>query len=436
MIFPARLKSLIASTLLLLTLTIPNAAQSLGAFDRDSTLTMLTVLKNDLKDNYYDKDFHGLNLDDRFKQAEARVKAATTRDQLMLIVAQSLLDLNDSHTFFVPPSRAAKVEYGWLMQMVGDECYVSAVKPKSDAEAKGLKPGDRIISLDGATPTRTIFWKMLYRYYGLMPSRIVKMIVQSPDDSGPRQLEIASKVQQRAAVTNWGELFMRYLSEEWDIEHDRFFESGSDLLIWKMPTFAVSKEHIDDIMGKARNFKTLVIDLRDNGGGYVETLDRLTSHFFDREVKIGDMKSRKETKPELAKKRSGGPFTGRLIVLVDSSSASASELFARVMQLQKRGTVLGDKTAGAVMTSEYHGHQTGVGNVLYFGASVTIADLIMTDGKSLEKTGVVPDELVLPTGADLAAGRDPGLARAAEIAGVSLTPEKAGTLFPIEWKRQ
>ena len=187
------------------------------------------------------------------------------------------------------------------------------------------------------------------------------------------------------------------------------------------------------MMGKARNFKSLIIDLRGNGGGYVKALEQLSGYFFDREVKIFDEKFRKETKTSKAKPRPD-LFKGNLFVLVDSESASASELFARLIQIEKRGQVIGDRSSGAVMVSRFFDHKSGVGSVLYFGTRVTVADAVMSDGKSLENTGVVPDITMTPDGLDLAAKRDPVLAHAAKLAGVELTPERAGALFPKEWR--
>ena len=76
----------------------------------------------------------------------------------------------------------------------------------------------------------------------------------------------------------------------------------------------------------------------------------------------------------------------------------------------------------------------GVEGFIPFEVSVTNADLIMKDGKSLEHVGVTPDEVILPTGADMAAGRDPVLARAVTILGGTLGPVSAGQVFPVIWK--
>jgi C-terminal processing protease CtpA/Prc len=140
-------------------------------------------------------------------------------------------------------------------------------------------------------------------------------------------------------------------------------------------------------------------------------------------------------KPQVAKTRGDKVFKGQLIVLLDSRSASAAELFARVVQLENRGTVLGDRSAGAVMESRVYPHQSGLDVVAFWALSVTDADLIMGDGKSLEKTGVIADETILPSAADLAAKRDPALARAVELAGIKLDAAKAGSFFPIEWRK-
>ena len=113
----------------------------------------------------------------------------------------------------------------------------------------------------------------------------------------------------------------------------------------------------------------------------------------------------------------------------------SARIFARVMQLEKRGTVIGDRSSGAVMQSKLYPFEMGAESIITYAVSITDADLIMTDGKSLEHVGVTPDELLLPTAADLAAKRDPVMARAAALAGIEMTPEKAGTLFPIEWPK-
>jgi len=408
---------------------IPARAQ-LGPFDRDSAKAMLDTVREDLKKNYYDTNLHGLT-DQRFADADARLKAARTRDELMITIAQVFLDLNDSHSFFLPPFRAARVRYGWEMQMFGEDCLVVEVNPKSDAATKGLKSGDLVLAVDGYRPTRNILWKMNYRYYALMPTRSIRLTVRSPGDAEPREIEVLSKVEKTEARPLYFSNIWRYNSET-RFEDDRFYEQG-DVIVWRMPSFEIDPEHVDLAMKRVSKFKNVILDMRGNGGGYQVTLEHLVGYFFDHDLKIADLKGRKELKPILAKTQGPRTFKGNLIVLIDSESGSAAELLARIVQLQKRGTVIGDRSAGAVMASKSFDHETGVGGTLYYGASITVADVIMSDGASLEKTGVVPDEILLPTAIDLAAHNDPALSRAFTIAGEQLAPEKAGTLFPVEW---
>jgi C-terminal processing protease CtpA/Prc len=324
------------------------------------------------------------------------------------------------------------------MQSFGDDCYVIAVKPKSDAEAKGLKPGDKVLKVDGVAPNRANLWIYQYLYTALAPRPVVNMEVQTAGEP-PRQLEVKAKVQTGRQVRDLTETidFNAYLREQADEAHltdHIFYEVGKDTIIWRMPTFDMENDAVDERIDKVKKFKTLIIDLRRNAGGAVETLQRLVGNLFDHDVTIGDMKLRKESKPMLAKTRGDSGFKGQVIVLVDSGSNSASEVFARVMQLEKRGTVIGDRTGGKVMRSRLYSHQIGLDTVVYYGVSVTDADLIMADGKTLEGTGVTPDELVLPTPDELRAQKDSVLARAVAIAGGTLDPVEAGKLFPFKWK--
>jgi C-terminal processing protease CtpA/Prc len=103
------------------------------------------------------------------------------------------------------------------------------------------------------------------------------------------------------------------------------------------------------------------------------------------------------------------------------------------MQIEHRGKVIGDHSAGAVMEARELDESLGDDYKIYYILSVTSANILMADGKSLENTGVMPDELLIPTAADLAAGRDIVLSHAADLVGLKLDPVAAGKLFPFEW---
>jgi C-terminal processing protease CtpA/Prc len=416
----------------------PVSAQSLSGQDRDRGLIMLKAVRDDIRKNYYDPELRGIDLDARTKAAEERIKQAKSNAEVFGIIAQMLLDFNDSHTMFLPPQRAARIEYGWQLQTFAEDSYVIAVKPKSDAEAKGLKPGDKVLAIDGVAPTRANLWIYQYLYNVLKPRQIVNIQVQSPGEQ-PRQLELKAKVQTGKVIFDFTSShdfnsYRRDLEDEFRMNAHRFVEVGNDIMIWRLPSFDLSEDGVDEYVDKVKKAKTLILDLRRNGGGAVETLRRLVGNLFDRDITIGDQKLRKESKPMIAKTRGDGGFKGNLIVLVDSNSGSASEVLARVVQLEKRGTVLGDRTAGKVMRSRIHPHQIGLDTVVFYAVSVTDADLIMADGKSLENVGVTPDELLLPTADDLRSQKDSVLSRAIAMAGATLDPVEAGKLFPFKWK--
>lgn len=411
------------------------AAQGFDKLERDGMKDILKIVKAEVKENYYDTTYHGIDLDARFKKADDRLNQVTSTSQALGVIAQVLLDFSDSHLFFSPPPTTLQVEYGWRMQAIGDNVFVTQVKPGSDADKKQLKPGDQIIAINGFKPARDDIWKMLYFYNALSKRDVMSLIVQSPGAEAPKTLDIKSDLTKSARMMSlqYAKQFWGYYDEEND-KH-RFQLIGDAVTIWRMPTFEYDPDQVDSLVGRVKPGSSLILDLRGNSGGYVKTMERMVSNFIDKDVKIADRVGRKKLDPSVAKTRGKSAFTGKMIILVDSGSASAAEIFAKVMQLEGRAKVLGDVSAGAVMESIYHPRELGDQSVIPFGISVTHADVIMSDGKSLEHVGVTPDELILPTGADLAAGRDPVLARAVELLGASITPETAGKLFKYYWAR-
>jgi C-terminal processing protease CtpA/Prc len=411
----------------------------ISKFERDEVLQMLNTISDDVKKHYYDPKLHGIDWNENVKNFRQRIEDAASLNRGLSEVAAALDVLNDSHAFFLPPARPYKHDYGWKIGMVGEQCMVLRVRPESDAEKKGVKPGDQLMSLNGFAPARDNLWKMNYVYNVLRPQPALRVSLRS--SVGERkEVEVVAAVRQLPKTRDltgggiWD--YIRDLETEGHLQRMRWMEIEGGVMILRFPGFFFTQGQVDDVMKKARKGQALIIDLRGNGGGSVETLKEFIGNLFDHEVKIADRVMRDNSKPLLAKSGGKDAFAGKLVVLVDSMSGSASEILARVIQIEKRGIVIGDQSAGAVMEARRYSYKIGFETGLFYGASITDADLIMTDGKSLEKVGVTPDERLLPTAADLAEGSDPVLARAVQLAGGKISPQAAGKLFPYEWPKE
>jgi len=408
-------------------------AQGLDRLEKSRMKDMLNTLKKDIKNNYYDTNYHGIDLEKRFKEAEDKLDKATSSNQGLGIIAQVLMDFNDSHLFFRPPPTTVAVEYGWRMRAIGDKVYITKVKPGSDADAQGVKPGDQILAVNNFPVNRKELWKIDYYYNTLSKRDKLILSLLSPGQEKPRDVALKAQLknlQNTITFTQYYRLGEGFYNEENDKER---WAVSDQVTVWKMPSFEFDPALVDGYVGRAKGSAALILDLRGNPGGYVPTLEALVGNVIDHDIIISQEVGRKKMDPSKAKSRGKSAFSGKLIVLIDSDSGSAAEIFAKVIQLEKRGTVLGDVSAGAVMTSRSFDEEQGDENVIFYGASIPIADVIMSDGKSLEHVGVTPDELILPTPADMAAGRDPALARALELAGGKMSPDDIAKLYKYYW---
>jgi C-terminal processing protease CtpA/Prc len=412
------------------------APQGISANDVYRVRGMLKHAHEAVKKHYFDPTFNGLDLDARYAEYLAKIDSAPHLSGGLSIVAAFLDGLQDSHTYFMPPAWSRQVDYGYDIGFLRDVPYVMAVRAGTDAEKK-LKPGDHIVSVNSQPVARESFARMQYILNVLSPMVGTRVVIRQVD--GTERTEVVdSKVTNGRAMTQLfgpggthiSDLIREMEDAQYAIRH-RTVEVGN-VLVWKAPTFLAEDAEIDRMVGRARSHQAVVLDLRGNPGGLLTALRRALGGMFTETVQVGTRVSRNGRTRILAPTRGNRTYTGKLFVLIDAASGSSSELFARVVQLQQRGVVIGDRSSGVVRESLMHPFTQGTDVLIAYGISVTSADILMTDGVSLERRGVMPDDLQLPTPADLAAGRDPVMAYAIKLAGGEIDPVAAAKLFPPE----
>jgi len=146
-------------------------------------------------------------------------------------------------------------------------------------------------------------------------------------------------------------------------------------------------EAIKKLETKIKDIKGLIIDVRNNPGGLLQTSIDVAS-LFDREsiILIEEEKNGKRTNYE----RTLDPIFGdvKLVMLVNEGSASASEIVAGALQDYGKAVIVGEKTFGKGSVQDY--------TLLDNGSSlkITIAEWLTPQGRGINKNGIVPDQLI------------------------------------------
>lgn len=139
------------------------------------------------------------------------------------------------------------------------------------------------------------------------------------------------------------------------------------------------------------NTKTLIVDLRGNGGGGSEVGPVLESMFLPKNIKLLEFKSRSgqvttaETVPWITQKR----YTNALFIIVNKKTGSAAEAFTFALQAKKRAEVVGQPSAGSAHMNSWY----VVNEQIYVSVSTGAPTLPGTD-TSWERRGVQPDHIV------------------------------------------
>ena len=307
--------------------------------------------------------------------------------------------LGDEQTFYMDPelyqteTLSLQGEYegiGAYVDMEGE--YLTIVSPiaGSPAELAGLHPGDKVIAIDGEDMTGIPPAEVRLKVLGPEGTKIT-LTIRREGESEPLQFVIT-----RARITIRS-------AEGKMLENDIAYV---DINTFGDRTTPELRAALKELM--AQNPKGLIIDLRNNPGGYLNTAIEVSSEFIEEGVimyeQYGD--GRRDQYDALG---NGQATDIPTVVLINDGSASASEIVAGALQDYERATLVGVKSYGKGSVQNWQPLSNNQG-----AARVTIAKWLTPKERAIDHVGLAPDVIVEMTPEDFAAGRDPQLDAAVE----------------------
>jgi len=380
--------------------------------ERRRAQQILSLVSKDVQNNFYDETLKGLDWTALTEQARQRIASADQLGQMHGAISALLYQLHDSHTVFIPPKRKIKAEYGFRAKPFASNIFVYEVDKDGPAAKAGLQLGDQIVAVNNLNASPQTFFEMM-RYLTVLDPR-VELDFEITENGDVRNLKVPATV-----VPQPPQYFFSFIETGLDSRKREpfydFKDYGSGIRYLRVPTFAMPSTELVDMFKSLRDAKAVILDLRGNGGGLLSTMVDFAGRFIHEPFGMAASVSRKKSEPIRVEPLSPH-ISCPLYVLIDSGSASASEMFARSMQLHKRALIIGDRSSGRVNSAQFFWQPIGSWEGVEFGTEIAVSKIEMENGEELEGRGVTPDESCVPRANDLRLARDPCLDRALGMA--------------------
>ncbi|HYM12038.1 MAG TPA: S41 family peptidase [Bryobacterales bacterium] len=407
-------------------------APALTAEQRRLNVESFDYVWSAIRDHHWDPKLGGVDWDAARNELRPKVEQAGTMTEARAAMNDMISRLHQTHFGIVPaevyedigPRPGAGREesgegtVGIDVRVIGGNALVTSVEHGSPAQAGDVHPGWQIVRIDGAA-LEPVLRKVAETYknstmQGLMLSRAVtskldgkageKVRIEFLDGQDKTVSVEIAREQPRGARVQFGYLPVRYV---WIESHRlggnigyirfNFFLDPARL----MAAFADGVKSCADCRG-------MIIDLRGNPGGIGVMAMGMAGWFLDHAgQELGTMYTREAPLKFVVNPRLE-TFGKPLAILVDSNSASTSEIFAEGMKDLHRARIFGTRTAGAALPSVFERLPNGD------GFQYAIANYISEGGKPLEGVGVTPDVEAPLSREALLAGRDPVIDAAAD----------------------
>jgi carboxyl-terminal processing protease len=301
-------------------------------------------------------------------------------DSIVDIAVNNILDKLDPHSVYVPPSEQLDVAESMKGDFVGIgvnfymyKDTVAVIKPlENGPSAKaGIKPGDRILYADNyklfgrKLPTDSLFSKLK----GVEGSPIELTIYRNSEH---KKLKI--KLNRDVVPIRSVDVAVMVNPATGYIKINRFAETT-------YREFASGLQKI-----KSLGAKSVIIDVRENGGGYMEMAAQIADEFLKDKQLIVFLKNKKGRIDKTFATKKGAFESGKVAVLIDENSASASEILAGAIQDNDRGIIVGRRSFGKGLVQREMNFDDGS------AVRLTVARYYTPTGRSIQKAYVKGDD--------------------------------------------